>query len=76
MSSGLGSSDLAGRSVTMHVSLRVCNTCRQGHHANGVPDGIFRQFSNYHPDLAVRVSNAQTSEILIFKNGEVTRKKN
>jgi hypothetical protein len=67
--SGLTSSDMAGRSVSIHVSQRVCNTCRQGFGTTADP-GVLRRFSERYPELTLRITNSETSEILLIQNGK------
>jgi hypothetical protein len=67
--SGLSNAELVGKSVTIHVSQRVCNTCRQGF-STQAESGVLKQFSDRYPSVTLRISNSETSEVLVIHGGE------
>ncbi|MGR4864838.1 hypothetical protein [Caulobacter sp. LARHSG274] len=63
--------DLAGRTVSIHVSQAVCSACKAGLRDSDAASGVLKQLSQRYPDLTIRVTAEGSDSALTLRGGAI-----
>lgn len=66
--------DLAGKTVSIHVSQAVCSACKAGLRDTEAATGVLKQLSERYPDLTIRVTTEASSDALVLKGGAIVER--
>jgi filamentous hemagglutinin len=61
--------DLAGKTVSIHVSQAVCSACKAGLRDSEAATGVLKQLSERYPDLTIRVTTEASDSALTLRGG-------
>lgn len=66
--------DLAGRTVSVHVSQPVCSACKAGLRDADAASGVLKQLSERYPDLTIRVTAEGSENALTLRGGALVER--